>query len=425
MSSSFTTEGTEAHRVTSKTSVPLCALCGEKIYDSRLNMTTSSTQQAAAGLLRFSEEHRDDMLSVLRQMVEMESPSDNKDALDRLGAHLAREFERMGGKVTVHREKVAGDNLSAEFPGRSGAKPVLLLGHFDTVWPMGTLSRMPFRVDGGRVRGPGVLDMKAGITMMMFALRALRVVGSHPDRRPVIIALDTDEEVGSTTGRPLVETVAKNCEAVLVLEPAQGLAGHLKTSRKGVGDFTIRVTGRASHAGVDFEKGHSAIVELSRQILDVAKFTDIARGITVNPGVIQGGTRTNVVAAEASAEVDIRIARIADAEELESKFAGLRPYDPECKLEVSGGINRPPMERTAGTVRLFQIAQEQASKLGMTLEESSTGGGSDGNFTSALGIPTLDGLGAVGEGAHADHESFLLEELPRRTALLASLIVNI
>jgi glutamate carboxypeptidase len=388
-------------------------------------MTTSSAQQSAAELLRFCEENREGMLEVLRQMVEMESPSDNKVALDHLGAHLAREFELLGGKVTIDRQPVAGDNLSIEFPGRSGAKPVLLLGHFDTVWPMGTLSGMPFRVEGGRVRGPGVLDMKAGITMMMFALRALRVLGNHPDHRPVTVVLDTDEEVGSTTGRPLVEATAKNCEAVLVLEPAQGLAGHLKTSRKGVGDFTVRVSGRASHAGVDFEKGHSATVELSRQILDIAKFTDLSRGITVNPGVIQGGTRTNVVAAEASAEVDVRIARMADAAELEQKFRSLRSYDPQCSLEVTGGINRPPMERTEGTIRLFQIAQEQASKLGMKLEESSTGGGSDGNFTSALGIPTLDGLGAVGEGAHADHESILMEELPRRTALLAALIANI
>lgn len=388
-------------------------------------MTTFPAQQSATDLLRFCEEHLDEMLAVLKQMVEMESPSDNKAALDRLGRHLAGEFTRLGGKVTIHPQGEAGDNLSAEFPGRSGAKPVLLLGHFDTVWPMGTLAGMPFRVDGGRVRGPGVLDMKAGIVMMMFALRALRAVGSHADYRPVTIVLDTDEEVGSTTGRPLVETTARQCEAVLVLEPAQGLAGALKTSRKGVGDFVIKVTGRASHAGVDFEKGRSAIVELARQILDVARFTDIARGITVNPGVVQGGTRTNVVAAEAHAEVDVRIARAADAAELEQKFRTLQPHDRDCSIEVTGGMNRPPMERTEGTVRLFRVAQEQAGKLGMALEEAATGGGSDGNFTSALGIPTLDGLGGVGEGAHADHESIVVAELPRRTALLASLIVSL
>jgi glutamate carboxypeptidase len=227
------------------------------------------------------------------------------------------------------------------------------------------------------------------------------------------------------TGRPLVEAAARQCEAVLVLEPAQGMGGALKTARKGVGGYTVRVRGRAAHAGVDFEKGRSAIVELSRQVLEIAKFTDVSRGITVNPGVIQGGTRTNVIAAEAWVEVDIRIARAADAGELEQKFQGLRPFDPDCRLQVTGGLNRPPMERTDGTVRLFRLAQEQGKKLGMALDEAATGGGSDGNFTSGLGIPTLDGLGGVGEGAHATHESILLEELPRRTALLAGLIQSL
>jgi glutamate carboxypeptidase len=237
--------------------------------------------------------------------------------------------------------------------------------------------------------------------------------------------LDTDEEVGSTSGRPIVEATAKDCEAVLVLEPSQGPQGHLKTSRKGVGDITVRVRGRASHSGVDFEKGRSAIVELARQILEIVKFTDLARGITVNPGVIQGGTRSNVIAAEAWAEVDLRIARIADAAELEKKFAALKPFDPDCSIELSGGINRPPMERTEGTVRLFTLAREIAGAIGWKLEESSTGGGSDGNFTSALGIPTLDGLGALGEGAHAPHESVVIQELPQRTALLAGLVQSL
>lgn len=377
-----------------------------------------------APLLQFCEEHQAEMLAVLKRAVEMESPSDSKTALDTLGAYLAHEFERLGGKVKLFPQEKQGDHLLAEFPGRAAAKPLLLLGHFDTVWPLGTLARMPFRVEGGRAYGPGVYDMKAGIVMMMFALRALQSL-RREDHRPVMVLLDTDEEVGSQSGRPIVEATAGKCEAVLVLEPAQGLQGHLKTARKGVGDYTIRVRGRAAHAGVDFEKGHSAVVELARQVLEVAKFTDLSRGITVNPGVIQGGTRTNVVAAEAWAEVDIRIARAGDARELEQKFAGLRAFDPECSLEVSGGLNRPPMERTEGTIRLFGIAREQAAKLGMALEESATGGGSDGNFTSALGIPTLDGLGAVGEGAHAAHESILLEELPRRTALLAALLENI
>src|SRR6185312_16202105 len=307
----------------------------------------------------------------------------------------------------------------AEFSGGPG-DPVLLLGHFDTVWPLGTLEKMPFRVQDGRAFGPGIYDMKAGIVMMLFALRALRESGAA--HRAVIVLLDTDEEVGSTTGRPIVEQTAKDCEAVLVLEPSQTIQGFLKTARKGVGDFTVRVRGTASHAGVDFEKGHSAILELSRQLLDISKFTDLQRGITVNPGVISGGTRTNVVAAEATAEVDVRIARMGDGAELERRFLSLKPFDPGCTIEVTGGINRPPMERTAGTVRLFEIAKEHGKALQMSLDEASTGGGSDGNFTSALGIPTLDGLGAVGEGAHATNESILIDELPRRTALLAALI---
>ena len=379
------------------------------------------------------------MLSLLQRMVEIESPSDNKATLDRMGEFLAGEFERLGSKVTFDPQKEAGNHLKAEFGGaefgggefggKGQGKPVLLLGHFDTVWPLGTLAQMPFRVDSGRAFGPGVYDMKAGIMMMIFALRALsadsKQNGGRNEHRPITVLLDSDEEVGSATGRALVEAVARDCEAVLVLEPSQGPKGYLKTSRKGVGDVTLRVRGRASHAGVDFEKGRSAIVELSRQLLEIIKFTDLGRGITVNPGVIQGGTRSNVVAAEAWAEVDLRIARTADAAELVQRFAALKSFDPECSLEISGGINRPPMERTEGTVRLFRIAQELGGALGMNVEESSTGGGSDGNFTSALGIPTLDGLGALGEGAHAANESIVIEELPRRTAILAGLLQSL
>ncbi len=362
------------------------------------------------------------MLALLRNLVELESPSDNKPALDHLGSRLAKEFSAAGGEVALLPETRAGNHLKARFGGSNG-KPVLLLGHFDTVWPLGTLEKMPFRTEGGRAYGPGIYDMKAGIVMMLFALRALREAGTG--HRPVTVLLDTDEEIGSRTGRPVVEATAKDCEAVLVLEPSQTIQGYLKTARKGVGDFTIRVKGRASHAGVDFEKGHSAIVELSRQLLEVHKFTDLAQGITVNPGVIRGGTRTNVVAAEAMAEIDVRIARFADGPALEKKFLSLKPVDSGCAIEVTGGINRPPMERTPGTVRLFQIARQQAAALGMNIDEASTGGGSDGNFTSALGIPTLDGLGAVGEGAHASNESVVMDELPRRTALLAALIQSL
>jgi len=368
----------------------------------------------------FCRQHQAEMMALLQRMVEIESPSDNKPALDRMGESLANEFQQIGGQVTFDQQKEAGDHLKAEFSGSVG-KPLLLLGHFDTVWSMGTLATMPYRVESGRAFGPGIYDMKAGITMMIYALRALAAAGQK-ERRPVTVFLDSDEEVGSTTGRPLVEATARECEAVLVLEPSTGSRGFLKTARKGVGDTTIRVRGVASHSGVDFEKGHSAVVELARQLLEVVKFTDISRGITVNPGVIHGGTRTNVVAAEAWAEIDLRIARAADGPVLEQKFAALKPFDPACTLEITGGLNRPPMERTEGTVRLFKVAQELGGALGMDLQESATGGGSDGNFTSALGIPTLDGLGALGEGAHATNESIVIEELPRRVALLAGLL---
>lgn len=381
------------------------------------------TAQLSSTILNYCRQHQAEMINLLKQVVELESPSDDKSAVDRLGRHLGLEFERIGARVTFHPEKDCGDHLQAHFDA-GGGKPVLLLGHFDTVWPLGTLRGMPFRVEDGRAFGPGVYDMKAGITMMIFALRALKE-SEVSLNRPVTLLLDTDEEVGSTTGRRLVESLAKESAAVLVLEPSQGSTGALKTARKGVGDYTIRVRGRASHAGVDFEKGRSAVVELARQILNVTQFTDLKRGITVNPGVVQGGSRGNVVAAEAWAEVDIRIARMNDAAELERKFKGLRAVDPDCSLEVTGGVNRPPMERTEGTVRLFEMAREHAVSLGFSVDEAATGGGSDGNFTSALGVPTLDGLGAVGEGAHAANESILLDELPRRTALLACLIQSI
>ena len=386
-----------------------------------------AASQSVLTHLAFCQQHEGEMLSLLRKMVELESPSDDKAAVDRMGAFLGEAFERLGGKITFYPEKEAGNHLKAEFAGgasdRASGRPVLLLGHFDTVWPMGTLAKMPFHMHDGRAFGPGVYDMKAGIAMMIFALRALKESGAQ--HRPVTVLLDTDEEVGSTTGRPIIEDTAKDCEAVLVLEPSQGPQGHLKTSRKGVGDITVLVRGRASHSGVDFEKGRSAIVELARQLLEIVKFTDTSRGITVNPGVIQGGTRSNVIAAEAWAEVDLRIARAADAAELQQKFAALKPFDPDCSIELSGGINRPPMERTAGTVQLFTLAREIAASMEWQLEESSTGGGSDGNFTSALGIPTLDGLGALGEGAHASNESIVIQELPQRTALLASLIQSL
>jgi glutamate carboxypeptidase len=299
-------------------------------------------------------------------------------------------------------------------------KPLMLLGHLDTVWPVGTLSRMPFRVRGGRAWGPGVLDMKAGVVMALSALRILLEAGQLA--RPVMVLLNSDEETGSECSRGLTESLARKCQAVFVLEPAQGIPGAYKTARKGVAHYRLEVHGVAAHSGVDFAQGHSAVLELGRQIERASAFTNSARGITVNAGVIGGGTRSNVVPAEAWAEFDVRIAKAVDGPRVDRKFHALRAVDRRCSLEVTGGLNRPPMERTSGTVTLFRRAATIASGLGFQLQEAATGGGSDGNFTSALGIPTLDGMGAVGEGAHAERESILLDALVPRTALLAAMI---
>jgi glutamate carboxypeptidase len=296
-----------------------------------------------------------------------------------------------------------------------------VLAHSDTVWPMGTLAQMPLREEQGRLWGPGVLDMKSGIAFFVFAIHTLRML-EIPVRREIVLQVNSDEEVGSETSRPLTEEAARQSAVVLVLEPGTGLKGKLKTARKGVGDYSVTVKGRASHAGVDYEAGASAVVELARQIPKIAAFTNLKQGITVNPGVIAGGTRTNVVAAEAHAEVDIRIAKLKDAAVLDKKFGSLRPVDKRCSIQVEGGLNRPPMERSPAIRKLFHTARACAKELGVKLEESATGGGSDGNFTAALGIPTLDGLGGVGEGAHATNESILLDRIADRTALLAMLL---
>ena len=372
--------------------------------------------------LRHAKQNQANTIALIRELVECESPSDNAAAVNRWVDLLASKLEGRA-KVKTFPGGRFGRHFRCEFilPGRKKEGQILALGHSDTVWPLGTLASMPFRHAKGRLWGPGVLDMKAGVAFFLFAMQAL-VDLDVPVPRRVVLQLNSDEEVGSQTSRPLTEEAAKQSLAVLVLEPGAGLDGRLKTARKGVGDYTVTVHGRPSHAGVDFEAGASAILELARQITRIERFTNLKRGLTVNPGVISGGTRTNVVAALAQAEVDIRIARAADAAPLDRKFRALRPVDKRCRIEVTGGLNRPPMERTAGTRRLFGIARGLASEMGLTLEESSTGGGSDGNFTAALGIPTLDGLGPVGVGAHAPTESILVNRIPDRVALLAALV---
>jgi len=359
------------------------------------------------------------MIESIRELVECESPSDDPASLKRFADLFAVHVSDIARVKTY-----SGGHLRCEFtlPGAKKDGQVLALGHSDTVWPMGTLKTMPFRQKSGRLWGPGVLDMKAGLVFFVFAMRALRELDVPVPHR-VVLQVNSDEEVGSGSSRALTEEAARRSVAVLVLEPGTGLEGKLKTSRKGVGDYTIRVRGKAAHAGLDFTQGANAIVEMARQLERVAGFTRLERGITVSPGVIRGGTRSNVVPPECSAEVDVRVVRAADERYLARCFASLKVFDKRCVVEVTGGVNRPPMERAGGR-RLFGLARTLAAELGIELEESSSGGGSDGNFTAALGVPTLDGLGAVGEGAHAPHESILIRRIADRTALLAKLVAG-
>ena len=373
-------------------------------------------------LLSYARLRQAEMIRLIRALVECESPSDDARAVSRFVELVADTLAPLGRVRRIPGGK-HGPHLLCEFnlPGSRSEGRLLLLGHSDTVWPVGTLARMPFREAEGRLWGPGVLDMKAGLALAVFAVRALREM-ERPVRRQVALQLNSDEEVGSPSSRSLTEEQARRSVAVLVLEPGTGLEGKLKTARKGVGDYTLVVRGKAAHAGADFSAGSSAILELARQIEKIAGFTRLDRGITVNPGVISGGSRANVVAAEAYAEIDVRVVRLKDAEALDRKFRRLRPVDKRCTLEISGGLNRPPMERSPGGRRLFRLARKLAAELGVRLEESLSGGGSDGNFTAALGVPTLDGLGAVGEGMHAPEESVLVDRLADRTALLAGLL---
>ena len=357
----------------------------------------------------------------LFELVQQESPSEDPPAVNAAMGLAERWAREQGARARRHKQREFGDVLELRFgPSRSARKPVLLLGHLDTVWPMGTLAKMPWREAEGRCWGPGVLDMKAGIVMALAALSTLREMKSA---RPVTLLLNSDEEVGSPISRAITERLALESAAVLVLEPAQGLA--YKTARKGVGQYHVQVTGVGAHSGVDFERGHSAVLELAKLVQTISSFTNLQRKLTVNCGVIAGGTRSNVVASSAHAEVDVRIAKASDAPYVEKLFRSLKVSDPHCKLTITGGINRPPMERKAGTIALFRKARALAAELGFVLDEAATGGGSDGNFTAALGVPTLDGMGAVGDGAHAPHESVVVEHLVPRTALLAAMIASV
>ena len=378
--------------------------------------------------LAFAHSAQPALIAFLREMVECESPSDDPLAIARfveLFSDRTRDIADL--KLVRSSTKIHGPHLLVHFklPGKRSKKAgrILALGHSDTVYPLGILRSMPWREQDGRLWGPGVLDMKSGLAFFVYAMRALREL-DVPIAHHVTLQLNSEEEIGSPSSRALSEQNARGATAVLVLEPGTGLAGKLKTARKGVGVYHVHVKGRASHAGVDFTAGASAILELARQIERIATFTDLKKGLTVNPGVISGGTRSNVIAEDATAEVDIRIARLRDAAALDRKFRALKAVDKRCRVDISGGLNRPPMERTPAIAALFKQAQTLARDLGIDLEESSTGGGSDGNFTAPF-APTLDGLGGVGEGAHAPTESILIDRIADRTALLAKLVAAI
>jgi glutamate carboxypeptidase len=375
-------------------------------------------------LLRRLQAREKEMVRLLGNFVRCESPSHDKDAVDRFGSMVASEWRRRGAKVRLLRQTERGNHVRAEIrldSGGSARGQIMVLGHLDTVYPMGTLAKMPFRISKGRAWGPGTFDMKGGIVLALFAVDALKAVGIKTRKRLVFL-WTSDEEIGSDSSRRAIESEARRSDAVLVLEPSFGRDGRLKTQRKGVGGAGIVVTGRSAHAGIDPEKGVNAVHELALQIERLMRWNDPRRGISVQTTVVAGGTVTNVIPEHAQAQVDIRYSRLADAEMLERRLRAMRPILRGARVEVRVGSSRPPLERTAEVRALFSHARSLMREMGLALGEASTGGGSDGSFTAAIGIPTLDGLGAVGDGPHSPREHVLIRALPERAALLAGLL---
>ncbi|HET9705396.1 MAG TPA: M20 family metallopeptidase [Vicinamibacterales bacterium] len=370
--------------------------------------------------LNYCLANRDWLLDFIEALVAIESPSDDAAAVNRCAGELSSRLQAIGGSVTRVPSATAGDHVRASFG--SGSRQILLLGHIDTVWPIGQLATMPIRREGGRLYGPGVFDMKAGVALGVLATRAV-LERDGLDGCRITMLWTADEEIGSATSRALIEAEASKSEAVLVLEPSLP-GGGLKTSRKGVGQFELVVRGVSAHAGLEPEKGISAVRELARQILAIDDLQDLPRGVTVTVGLVKGGTRSNVVPAEARATIDARAVTRADAQGIVERLKALavKPFIEGTSIEVTGGFDRPPLERTPSVVRLFEIAKQAAADIGVTLSEGSAGGGSDGNFTAALGVPTLDGFGAIGDGAHALHEHVEIESLFPRAATIAGVI---
>jgi glutamate carboxypeptidase len=371
-------------------------------------------------IYEFLKERQEDMLDKLRFIVELESPSLDKELNDTIGYEISKLFEELtGGTATVIPNETYGNHYRAEWG--DGDEQILVLAHFDTVWSKGTLEVMPFEVKDGKAHGPGVFDMKGGIIQGLFALHALTQLREEMGCK-VVFLFNSDEEIGSPTSQKLIEEEAQKSKCVFVLEPAMSTAGALKTSRKGVGIFGLHIKGKPSHSGVDPEKGRSAISELAHQVLYLDSLTDFDLGTTVNVGVVQGGTTSNVIAAEAKADIDLRVKTDKEFERVVPLIKNLEPKTEGVSLQITGGINRPPLERTEHVTTLYETAKQLAKKhLDFDLLEKETGGGSDGNFAAPL-APTLDGLGAVGDGAHAVHEHLIISEMPLRSALLAQLI---
>jgi glutamate carboxypeptidase len=368
---------------------------------------------------------QDAIVAFARALVESESPSGDEagsKAVVSLLAAAAAGISRVPGIERVVSEDY-GEHLRLTAFNDSREKPIVILGHTDTVHPRGSLKERPWRVEGNRAYGPGVFDMKASCALAIEVVRACVATGLTP-KRPVVLLLTCDEETGSHTGRQLVEAEARRAHAVLVLEPP-GNGGRVKTGRKGTGIFTIDAVGRAAHAGLEPEKGSSAILELARQTERLHSFNGSSGGISINVGVFQGGTLSNVVAAGARAEVDVRFSTAEEAERIEHEIFNLRPYDDRVRLIVKGGINRPPMERNQGVLGLYDKAKDLAHQLNFDLGEIQVGGASDGNFAAAAGAAVLDGLGILGDGAHATHEHIIVDDIPRRGALLAGLIATL
>jgi glutamate carboxypeptidase len=368
---------------------------------------------------------REEMLQVLATYVNHESPSRDKERLDGLAQQLATRYNAAGAATTTLENPAGGYHVRAVFASThaSTERPALVLCHFDTVWPAGTLAARPFRMQDGRAYGPGIFDMKASLVLVEYAVRALKTLGVRLPRR-IVALLTSDEEIGSPASRAIIEDEARRCAYALVMEsPLAG--GCLKTARKGVGQFTVEIEGRAAHAGIEPEKGLSAVHELAHQILHIQALGNAAAGTTVNVGVVQGGTVSNVVPAHASALVDVRVATRDEARRIEASMRTLKNVIPGVSVQVQGGFNRPPMERTPEIAALFEKAREVGNRIGLDLTEGATGGASDGNLTAALGVPTLDGLGAVGAGAHAESEYIEIDSLADRAALLAGLLCTL